>query len=65
VVLIKFALNNLPLYCFSIFRMPKKVESKIVRLQRRFLWSGQKDRKFYASVKWELILSKGLKKEAV
>ena len=36
-VLIKAVLNSLPIYYLSIFRMPKKVASEVIKIQRRFL----------------------------
>lgn len=36
--LIKSVLNSLPIYYMSMFRMPKIVAQKIVKLQRRFFW---------------------------
>ena len=36
-VLIEFVLNSLPLYYLSIFKIPKKVATQIIKLQRHFL----------------------------
>ena len=38
--LIKSVLNSLPVYFMSLFKMPKTVAAKIVKLQRRFFWGG-------------------------
>ena len=54
-MLIKAVLNSLPMYFLSIFKLPKKVAKEIIKIQRRFLWSGQKEGKFPALVKWEII----------
>ena len=35
-VLIKFILNNLPLYYLSLFKMPKSMTRKIISVQRSF-----------------------------
>lgn len=36
--LIKSVLNSLPVYYMSMFKLPKVVVNKIVKLQRRFFW---------------------------
>jgi len=54
-VSIKAVLNSLPIYYLSIFKLPKKVAQEIIKIQRQFLWSGQKERKFTELVKWEII----------
>ena len=36
--LIKSVLNSLPVYFMSMFKMPKAIALKIVKLQRRFFW---------------------------
>ena len=38
--LMKSVLNSLPVYYMSMFKMPKAIASKIVKLQRRFFWGG-------------------------
>jgi len=55
VVLVKSVLNSLPIYYLSLFRMPKKVAQEIIRLQRKFLWGGNKEGRPMALVKWELV----------
>ena len=42
VALIKAVLNSLPIYYLSLFKLPTKVAQEINKIQRRFLWSGQK-----------------------
>ena len=54
-VLIKAVLNSLPLYFFSLFKMPKLVAKKIIQIQRRFLWAGEREGHFSALVKWEVV----------
>ena len=39
--LIKSVLNSLPVYHMSMFKMPKSIALKIVKLQRRFFWGGR------------------------
>jgi len=55
VVLIKAVLSSLPTYYLSLFKLPTKVAQEINKIQRRFLWSGQKSGRYSALVKWELI----------
>ena len=43
--LIKAVLNNLPMYYVSIFKIPKKVALKIIKLQRNFFWTGDDKKK--------------------
>jgi len=55
VVLIKVVLNSLPIYYLSLFKLRTKVAQEINKLQRRFLWSGQKNGRYNALVKWEIL----------
>lgn len=41
--LIKYVLDNLPIYYLGHFKMPKQVVRKIISIQSRFFW-GMKDR---------------------
>ena len=51
--LIKSVLNSLPVYFMSMFKMPKAVATKIVKLQRRFFWGGRNgENKSCPTVKW-------------
>ena len=52
---IKAVLNSLPIYFLSIFKIPKKVAQEVIKIQRRFLWSGHNQGKVSALVKWEII----------
>ena len=54
--LIKSVLNCLPLYYMSLFKVPRKVADDIIRLQRKFLWSGDKKGRFMPLVKWEVVM---------
>ena len=51
VVLIKAVLSSLPIYYLSLFKHPTKVAQEINKIQRRFLWSGQKNGRYNALVK--------------
>ena len=55
VTLIKSVLTSIPIYFFSFFRVPKKVQDKLVRIQRRFLWGGDQDQVKIAWVKWDTV----------
>ena len=54
--LIKSVLNSLPVYFMSLFKMPKIVADKIVKMQRKFFWGRVNgDSKFCPAVKWSAI----------
>ena len=55
VTLINSMLTSIPIYFFSFFRVPKKVEDKLVRLQRNFLWGGASEQNKIAWIKWEMM----------
>ena len=55
VTLINSVLNSILIYFSSFFRIPKKVEDKLVSLQRRFLWGGGPDKNKIAWIKWETV----------
>ncbi|RVW81102.1 putative ribonuclease H protein [Vitis vinifera] len=38
--LIRSTLSNMPIYCMSLFQMPRSVSSRLERIQRDFLWGG-------------------------
>ena len=51
--LIKCVLNCLPVYFMSLFKMPKIVAAKIVKMQRRFFWGGlNAESKLCPTVRW-------------
>jgi len=54
-VLVKAVLNCLPIYYLSLFKLPKKVANDIIRLQRKFLWGGNREGNHMALVKWEVV----------
>lgn len=54
--LIKSVLNSLPIYFMSMFKMPKEVAQKIVKLQRKFFWGSSSNGDLMPpSVKWSSI----------
>ena len=54
-VLVKSVLNNLPLYCLSLFRIPKVVAQKIISMQTRFFWYARARQRGIPLVSWEVI----------
>jgi len=53
--LIKAVLSSLPVCYLSIFKMPKRVANELIKLQRKFLWSGNKEGRFIPLVSWEIV----------
>ena len=54
--LIKSVLNSLPLYYMSMFKMPRSIAQKIVKIQRNFFWGGGNGEiKGFPMVKWSSI----------
>ena len=51
VTLIQSVLNSILIYFSSFFRIPKKVEDKLVSLQRKFLWGGGPNKNKIAWIK--------------
>ena len=49
--LILSVLNSLPVYFLSLYRMPKRVITRIEQIQRRFLWAGNRDGSLLPPVK--------------
>lgn len=55
ITLINSVLNSLPIYFLYIFKAPKKIIRKMVRIQRNFLWGGCEEKRKIAWVKWEVV----------
>jgi hypothetical protein len=55
IVLINAVLNALPIFYLSYLRMPTKVWREVVKIQRRFFWSGLSNKNRMCWVKWEEI----------
>ena len=54
--LIKSVLNSLPVYYISMFKMPKSIARRIVKIQRSFFWGGGSgEKKNFPIVKWSSI----------
>ena len=55
VTLIKSVLTSIPIYFLYFFRIPKKVNDKLVCLQCRFLWGGGSDTNKIGWIKWDTV----------
>ncbi|KAJ0758378.1 putative reverse transcriptase zinc-binding domain-containing protein [Helianthus annuus] len=55
VVLLKSVLESLPIYFFSIFKVPVKVVEKLESLMRNFLWGGSEEVKKMHWVAWDKV----------
>jgi len=55
VTFIKSALNSIPIYFLSFFRIAKKVVNKLVKLQWCFLWGGGVEQKKITWISWESV----------
>ena len=52
-VLIKFVLQDMPLYLFLVLVAPKWVLESIRALQNTFLWKGDKKSYHWGLIKWD------------
>jgi hypothetical protein len=55
VTLIDSVRVRFPLYCFSFFKVPKKVIKELASIQRRFLWCGGIDSRKACWVGWDTV----------
>ena len=56
ITLINAVLSAMPLYAFSLYRVPSTVIKDIDKIRCRFLWQGTtKSRKKYALVNWSIV----------
>lgn len=53
--LVKSVLNNIPMYYLGIFRMPKKVQKRLIQIQRRIFWAGNGEKRGIPLIKWEIV----------
>ena len=51
--LIAAALQGIPIYFLSIFKINQNMAEKIERVQRNFLWSGMEEKNKLSLVNWE------------
>lgn len=55
ITLIKACLSNLPLYYLSLFPIPKGIIEEICKIRRKFLWSGDYEKKAFPLVSQSLL----------
>ncbi|MCH85694.1 LINE-1 reverse transcriptase like [Trifolium medium] len=53
IVMVNAVLNAIPIYYLSYLKMPAKVWREVVKIQRKFLWSGLSNRSKISWVKWD------------
>ncbi|XP_019414594.1 PREDICTED: uncharacterized protein LOC109326361 [Lupinus angustifolius] len=53
--LINFVLNSVPIYMLSLYKAPKKVISKLLSLEKSFLWGNNSGDRGIVWVSWEEI----------
>jgi hypothetical protein len=53
IVLLNSVLSAIPIFYLSFLKMPMKVWREVVKIQRKFLWSGLADKNKTCWVKWE------------
>ena len=55
--LLRRTLSSLSIYYMSLFRLPRKVKSRLMQIQKDFLWGGGSLDKKPHLVKWAIICS--------
>lgn len=55
IVLLKSILSSIPLYFLSLFRIPRKVLTILIGIQRNFLWGGGDGKRSISWVKWNRV----------
>ncbi|RVW49119.1 putative ribonuclease H protein [Vitis vinifera] len=55
--LIRSTLSSMPIYCMSLFQMPRSVSLRLERIQRDFLWGGGALERKPHLVEWSIICS--------
>ena len=53
--LIQSSLSSLPIYCMSLFVIPRKVRLRLEEIQRDFLWEGGALEKKPHLVRWPIV----------
>ncbi|MCH80987.1 LINE-1 reverse transcriptase like [Trifolium medium] len=53
IVMVNAILNAIPIFYLSYLKMPVNVWKEVVKIQRKFLWSGLSNRRKISWVKWE------------
>lgn len=52
VTLLTSILSSLPIYTMSFFKAPVKIIKEIIKIQSRFLWCGNKDKRCFNLTSW-------------
>lgn len=52
IVLIKVVLSSLLVYYFNVFKCPASVIEKLERIQRKFLWNDDREKRKFHLVNW-------------
>ena len=55
--LLRSTLSSLPIYYMSLFRLPRRINVRLERIQRDFLWGGRSLDKKLHLVKWDTVCS--------
>jgi len=55
VFLIRSAMNVIPLYYLSLFKVPSSISKTIIKLQRNFWWGCDFEGRKIACIKWDSI----------
>ncbi|XP_058765470.1 uncharacterized mitochondrial protein AtMg00310-like [Vicia villosa] len=55
VTLINSVITTVPIYHISFFKIPKKVNIEIIKIQRNFLWQNALERKWVVWISWKTI----------
>ena len=53
--LIRSTLSSMPIYCMSLFHMPRSVSLRLERIQRDFLWGGGALERMPHLVEWSIV----------
>lgn len=54
--LINSVLDSIPTYLMSLFPLPTKIQERLDRLRRDFLWEGNSDTRKFHLVKWPKVI---------
>ena len=55
IILVKFVLQAMPIYLFSVLAAPKSIIKQIRNIQRNFLWGGSEGNRKWPLVDWQTI----------
>ncbi|EOY21945.1 Uncharacterized protein TCM_014115 [Theobroma cacao] len=55
ITLLKSVLTSMPVFFMSLFQVPHKVKNELEKLQRRFLWGGDDQKRKIHLVKWDKV----------